>query len=217
MKKTVVSLSGGLDSCVALKYAVDRSQSVLAVSFKYGSNHQEMENAAACKICNILGVKHVDINLDFIKTYFKSSLLNGAIPDGHYEDEIMRSTVVPFRNGIMLSILAGIADSYGFDEIMLANHSGDHFIYPDCRPEFISSISDSIFYGTDGRVSVVAPFVNLTKSDIVKLGVKIGAPLELTYSCYKGCDRHCGKCGTCIERKEAFEHAGIIDPTIYEE
>lgn len=100
---------------------------------------------------------------------------------------------------------------------MLANHSGDHFIYPDCRPEFISSISDSISYGTDGHVSVVAPFTNMAKSDIVKLGVEIGAPLELTYSCYKGRDRHCGTCGTCIERKEAFEQAGIIDPTTYEE
>ena len=176
-----------------------------------------MENAAAHRICGLLGVKHVDISLDFMKTHFKSSLLDGSIPDGHYDDENMRSVVVPFRNGIMLSILAGIADSHGFDEIMLANHSGDHFIYPDCRPEFISSISDSISHGTDGRVSVVAPFTNMTKSDIVKLGAEIGVPFELTYSCYKGRDRHCGVCGTCIERKEAFEQAGIVDPTTYEE
>jgi 7-cyano-7-deazaguanine synthase len=128
----------------------------------------------------------------------------------------MKSTVVPFRNGIMLSIACGIAESRGLHSVMIANHSGDHAIYPDCRATFISSMSDAMAYGTYEHVRVDAPYTNITKSDIAKIGARIGVDYTKTWSCYKGGDRHCGKCGTCVERKEAFRDARIEDMTDYE-
>lgn len=150
--------------------------------------------------------------------YFKSSLLEGAdaIPEGHYADENMKSTVVPFRNGIMLSIAAGIAESRGLKYVMMANHGGDHTIYPDCRAEFVDAMSEATKAGTFPGIEILAPYTNITKADIARKGKELGIDYSKTWSCYKGEDVHCGKCGTCVERKEALRDAGIEDTTIYE-
>lgn len=217
MKDKLIIFSGGLDSTTMLyEYA---NEIALAVTFDYGSNHAKKEIECAKYHCNLLNIEQIIIPLDFIHQYFKSSLLSGAdeIPEGHYEAENMKSTVVPFRNGIMLSIAAGIAESRGLKYIMIANHAGDHAIYPDCRQTFISSISDAIAYGTYDHIRIYAPYTSLTKSDIVKRGSNLETlDYSKTWSCYKGQDIHCGKCGTCVERKEAFELANVKDPTIYE-
>ncbi|MCM1219161.1 MAG: 7-cyano-7-deazaguanine synthase QueC [Lachnospiraceae bacterium] len=191
----------------------------LAVTFDYGSNHAQREIECAKKNCELLGIEHIIVPLTFMRDNFKSSLLAGAdaIPEGHYTAENMKSTVVPFRNGIMLSIAAGIAESRGLSFILIANHAGDHTIYPDCRASFIEAMIAAIRRGTDEKVSIRAPFTNITKTDIASIGKEYGVDYSLTYSCYKGGEKHCGKCGTCIERKEAMHDAGIIDPTEYEE
>ena len=190
----------------------------LAVTFDYGSNHAKKEIAFAKEHCAGLGIEHLVIPLDFIHDYFKSSLLEGAgaIPEGHYQAENMKSTVVPFRNGIMLAIACGLAESRGLHYVMIANHSGDHAIYPDCRGDFITAMSDAMKAGTYEGVKIFAPYTNLTKADIVEHGVALGVDYSRTWSCYKGGERHCGRCGTCVERKEAFYLAGAPDPTEYE-
>lgn len=209
MKDSVIVLSGGMDSVTLLHDYVDSI--ALAVTFDYGSRHNAREIECARKNCEILGVEHLVIPLDFMGKYFKSSLLIGGeeIPEGHYSDENMKSTVVPFRNGIMLSIAAGLAESRGLKNVMLANHSGDHAIYPDCRPGFIDAMSLAIEHGTYDGVKIVAPYTGISKSDIARIGKKIGVDYCLTYSCYKGGEKHCGKCGTCVERMEALRDAGI--------
>ena len=190
----------------------------IAVTFNYGSKHNEKETAFAKMHCERLGIKHVIIPLGFMQQYFKSSLLIGGeeIPEGHYQDDNMKSTVVPFRNGIMLSIAAGLAESNGLKHVMLANHAGDHAIYPDCRAEFVTAMSAAIANGTYDGVTLFAPYTDITKTDIVRRGAAIGIDYAETWSCYKGGEKHCGKCPTCIERKEAFKLAGINDPTEYE-
>lgn len=191
----------------------------LAISFDYGSNHNAREIPFARMHCERLGIPHHVIPLDFMTTYFRSSLLSGAddIPDGHYADENMKSTVVPFRNGIMLSIACGIAESRNLTKVMIANHFGDHDIYPDCRAEFIRPMSEAMRAGTYIGVEVCAPYTSISKADIARIGKRLGIDYAETYSCYKGGERHCGRCGTCIERKEALREAGIDDPTDYEE
>ena len=150
--------------------------------------------------------------------YFKSSLLeSGAnIPDGSYDEDNMKSTVVPFRNGIMLAVAAGIAESNGLTKVLIANHGGDHTIYPDCRPEFIAAMDAAVEAGTFANVHVVAPYTNISKADIARRGSSLGIDYAETWSCYKGGDVHCGTCGTCVERKEALREAGITDNTKYE-
>ena len=216
MKDSVIILSGGMDSVTMLYEYKDRI--ALAVSFNYGSNHNEKEIKFAKMHTGKLGIEHIVINLDFISKYFQSSLLEGAeaIPEGHYQDENMKSTVVPFRNGIMLSIACGIAESRGLKYIMIANHGGDHAIYPDCREEFICSMSNAMKDGTYEKVSLFAPYTNITKTDIAKHGKELGIDYTKTWSCYKGGNIHCGKCGTCVERKEALRNAGVDDKTEYE-
>lgn len=216
-KDSIIILSGGMDSVTLMHYRKDRI--ALAVSFDYGSNHNAREIACASEQCRILGIEHIVIPLSFMSRYFKSSLLEGAesIPEGHYEDENMKSTVVPFRNGIMLSVACGLAESRGLKHVMMANHGGDHAIYPDCRPEFVKAMSDAMKYGTYDGVTIEADFTDVTKADIARLGDSLGVDYSLTYSCYKGGEKHCGKCGTCVERKEAFVEAGISDPTEYED
>lgn len=217
MKNKLMVLSGGMDS-VTLLYEY-KDSIAMAVSYNYGSNHNANELYFAKENCLKLGIKYIEINLDFIKQYFKSSLLEGAeaVPEGDYKDETMKSTVVPFRNGIMLSIACGIAESHGLNQVLIANHFGDHSIYPDCRAEFIYSMNEAMKKGTYEGVEILAPYTKILKSDIAKKGAKIGVDYSMTWSCYKGGKKHCGKCGTCIERKEAFKLAGITDPTLYEE
>lgn len=216
MKNSVIIVSGGMDSITLLYDHKDEIS--LGISFDYGSNHNAREIPFAKMHCERLGIKHITINLDFMHQYFKSSLLDGAeaIPEGHYADDNMKSTVVPFRNGIMLSIAIGIAESNNLDQVFIANHGGDHTIYPDCRPEFINAIDAAATAGTYNNVKVVAPYTKITKSDIARIGKKLGIDYTETWSCYKGGEVHCGKCGTCVERKEALAEAGIEDKTIYE-
>lgn len=216
MKNSVIILSGGMDSVTLLHEYKDRIG--LAVTFDYGSNHAEKEIECAKYHCEQLGIAHIIIPLAFIKEYFKSSLLDGAdaIPDGHYEDENMKSTVVPFRNGIMLAIACGIAESSGLNTVMIANHSGDHAIYPDCRATFISYMHKAMMCGTYEHVRIFAPYTGMTKAEIARIGKELGIDYSTTWSCYKGGDYHCGTCGTCVERKEAMRDAGIEDKTIYE-
>lgn len=217
MKDSVIILSGGMDSVTMLHEFKDRIS--LAVSFNYGSNHNEKEIECAKMHCKELNIEHIVINLDFISKYFQSSLLEGAdaVPDGHYQDSNMKSTVVPFRNGIMLSIACGIAESRQLKYIMIANHGGDHAIYPDCRSEFIKSMSEAMENGTYERIGLFAPYTSIDKTEIARHGKELGIDYTKTWSCYKGLEHHCGKCGTCVERKEALKNAGIEDFTIYED
>ena len=191
----------------------------LAVTFNYGSNHNKREIEYAKLHCQRLGIKHIIIPLDFMHTYFKSSLLEGAdaIPEGHYADSNMKSTVVPFRNGIMLAIACGIAESNKLTRVLIANHSGDHTIYPDCRQQFIDAMSAAMTNGTYEGVHIFAPYTNISKANIAQRGARIGINYAETYSCYKGGVNHCGKCGTCIERREAPAEAGVTDTTTYDE
>ena len=216
MKNSVIIVSGGLDS-ITLLY--DKAETrALAVSFDYGQNHGAKELPFAAHHCRKLGIPHITIPLSFMHRYFKSSLLDGAeaIPEGHYAEENMKSTVVPFRNGIMLAIATGIAESHGLKRVYIANHGGDHTIYPDCRPDFIQAMDGAATAGTFVNVRIEAPYTNITKADIVRRGTALGVDYSKTWSCYKGSDVHCGKCGTCVERKEAFLEAGVKDPTEYE-
>ena len=216
MKDSVIIVSGGMDS-ITLLYD-RRDEIALAISFDYGSNHNAREIAYAEMHCKRLGIEHITIPLDFMHKYFRSSLLEGAdaIPEGHYAAENMKSTVVPFRNGIMLAVAAGVAESRNLTKLLIANHGGDHTIYPDCRPEFISAMDSATNAGTYVGVRVVAPYTNITKGDIARIGKKLGIDYAETWSCYKGGEKHCGKCGTCVERKEALAYAGIEDTTEYE-
>lgn len=215
-KDSLIILSGGMDSVTLLHYK--KESIALAVSFDYGSNHNSKEIDCAVKQCQLLGIDHIVIPLGFMGHYFKSSLLSGAdqIPEGSYTDENMKSTVVPFRNGIMLSIACGLAESNGLSHVMMANHGGDHTIYPDCRPDFVRAMNDAMRSGTYEGITLEAPFTNMSKSDIARIGKELGVDYSLTYSCYKGGEKHCGKCGTCVERREAMAEAGIDDPTEYE-
>ena len=214
-KDALLILSGGMDS-VTLLY--ERAEEIaLAVSFDYGSNHNHKEIPFAKKHCEALGIPHVVIPLKFMAEHFESSLLSGAeaIPEGHYADENMKSTVVPFRNGIMLSIAAGLAESKGLQKVMMANHFGDHDVYPDCRKEFVDNMSAAISAGTYANIFIDAPYTSISKADIARKGAALGIDYAQTWSCYKGLEKHCGKCGTCIERKEALAAAGITDNTEY--
>lgn len=215
--KTVVLLSGGMDSVTALYDAHAKTEVVAALSFDYGSKHNSREIPFARWHAEKLGVPHKAIELGFVAEHFTSDLLRsgGAIPEGHYEEQSMKQTVVPFRNGILLAIAAGIAESSGAEALVIAAHSGDHAIYPDCREEFLRSQAEAIRLGTYAGIEILRPFVSIDKSGIVKRGFELGVDYSRTWSCYVGGEVHCGKCGTCVERREAFLLAGIPDPTAY--
>lgn len=216
MKDSVIIVSGGMDSITMLYEFKD--QIALGVSFNYGSNHNNREIPFAEMHCKRLGIPHITIDLGFMPQYFKSSLLEGAdaIPEGNYDEENMKSTVVPFRNGIMLSIAIGIAESNHLKHVLMANHGGDHTIYPDCRPAFVDAMSAAAQAGTFEDVTIEAPYTNITKADIARHGKQLGIDYSETWSCYKGGEVHCGQCGTCRERQEALRQAGIADTTEYE-
>lgn len=214
-KDSVIIYSGGLDSTTLLYE--ERERVALAVTFDYGSNHAAREIACAKHHCALLGIEHLVIELGFMSRYFQSSLLSGAadIPDGNYDEANMKSTVVPFRNGIMLSIACGLAESRGLKRVLIANHGGDHAIYPDCRPQFVDAMNAAMQAGTYEGVQLAAPYTNISKADIIRRGARLGIDYGATYSCYRGGEHHCGTCGTCTERREAFREAGIPDPTKY--
>ncbi|MBN7803792.1 7-cyano-7-deazaguanine synthase QueC [Agrobacterium rosae] len=218
--KTIVICSGGLDS-VSLAHKIAAENELIAlVSFDYGQRHKkELDFAALC--ASRLGVPHHIIDVRTIGAHLTGSALTDdvAVPDGHYAEETMRSTVVPNRNAIMLTIAFGLAAAQQADAVAIAVHGGDHFIYPDCRPSFIDSFNDMQRHALEGyaNVKLYAPYVTGSKADIVTDGARHDTPFAETWSCYKGGMRHCGRCGTCVERREAFHLAGVDDPTDYED
>jgi 7-cyano-7-deazaguanine synthase len=215
--KVVVLCSGGMDSVAALHWA-QREHAVLAVaSFDYGSKHNHRELPFAAEHAALWGLRHEVITLDFVRRLFASGLLQGGgtIPEGHYEDDTMRQTVVPFRNAIMLSIACGFAESVGAEGLVIAAHGGDHAIYPDCREDFMRAMGDAMRLGTYAGIQLLRPFIALDKARIAALGTELGVDFARTWSCYQGGPVHCGKCGTCVERREAFLLAGLPDPTPY--
>jgi len=216
MKDSVLILSGGMDSVTLLYDYQERI--ALAVTFDYGANHNAREIPFAKLHCERLGIEHLVIPLAFMGQYFESSLLSGAdaIPEGHYADENMKSTVVPFRNGIMLSVAVGLAESRHLKFVMMANHSGDHTIYPDCTPAFVNAFNETAKAGTFEGIGLLSPYTNMTKGQIAARGKTLGIDYSETWSCYRGGEKHCGRCGTCVERREALAEADISDSTIYE-
>ncbi len=220
--KTVILCSGGIDSVtLAHKVAAER-ELVRLLTFDYGQRHaKELEYAA--RTAQRLGARHDVVDIRALAQFLSSSsLIAGAvdaIPDGHYAQETMKSTIVPNRNAIMLTIAFGIASGMKAEAVGIAVHSGDHFIYPDCRPAFVDAfrtMQEKALEGM-GEVELFAPFVHTTKAGIVTEAARLGVPFAETWSCYKGGAHHCGRCGTCVERAEAFHLAGIPDPTVYED
>ncbi len=215
--KTVVLLSGGMDSVSVFYDAVQRGSVAAALSFHYGSKHNDREIPFAAWHAGKLGVPHLVIPLDFIGRHFASDLLasGGEVPRGHYEEASMKKTVVPFRNGIMLAVAAGFAESQEAQALVIAAHAGDHAIYPDCREDFMRAMGDAMRLGTYANIELRRPFIHLTKAQIAARGAELGVDFARTWSCYVGGETHCGECGTCVERREAFQLAGLDDPTEY--
>jgi 7-cyano-7-deazaguanine synthase len=215
--KTVVLLSGGMDSVTAF-YEVKREQEIVAaLSFDYGSKHNVREIPFARMHAERAGIPHLTIDLAFMNECFASDLLKsgGEIPDGHYAEANMKRTVVPFRNGIMLAVACGFAESVDAEALAIAAHSGDHAIYPDCREPFMQGMATAMEEGTYARIRLLRPFIAMDKTAIARRGIELGIDFSETWSCYKGGEIHCGTCGTCVERREAFILAGIPDPTTY--
>jgi len=218
--KTLAIVSGGMDSVTLAYWLKSRGRDLSLLSFNYGQRH-ETELNRAMLAAERLGVEHKIIDIRTVGANLGGSSLTDLsmdVPDGHYAEESMRITVVPNRNAIMLAIAFGVAYAGSFNEVAIGNHAGDHYIYPDCRPAFIDAFNamQKEAGGEMWQVDLFAPFVNMTKADIVRVGYILDVPFKDTWSCYKGTGiYHCGTCGTCTERKEAFELAGIADPTEY--
>lgn len=219
---TVVGLSGGLDSTVLLAHLLETGNDITAVSFAYGSRHNEQELKAAAGVVAYYGVRHVQLNIAGAFPFAGASsvlMRNGGpadpLPTGHYQEDAMRQTVVPGRNLIFLSVLASVAESVGAGQVALAVHQGDHHIYPDCRPGFVAAAKSAVKEGSDGRVTVLSPFLHWWKDRIVTRGLDLKAPLHLTRTCYSGNFVACGKCGACQERLDAFARNEAADPIEY--
>ncbi len=217
--KVCVLLSGGMDSVAALYQVLAEHEALACLSFDYGAKHNAKEIPFAKLHAERNGIRHEVISLDFMNRCFKSDLLQsgGAIPDGHYAEASMKQTVVPFRNGIMLSIAAGYAESIEAEGLVIAAHSGDHAIYPDCREPFMEAMAAAMTEGTYAKIQLLRPFISQDKAGIARLGNARGVDFAETWSCYKGGEIHCGVCGTCVERREAFLLADLPDPTHYEQ
>ena len=217
MNRILVLLSGGMDSATAVGVYTSTEKTVEGVSFNYGQRHGERELEAAREVAKHYGIVHHVLDLSGAAAAFEGSALTGTgeVPEGHYEDESMKKTVVPNRNMTMLSLAAGLAIARGIKYIAYGAHAGDHAIYPDCRPAFYDAVQIAINEGNYSAPLLVAPFLAKTKAEIANIGHSIKVPFSITWSCYKGGNTHCGQCGTCVERKEAFDIAGIQDPTAY--
>ena len=220
MTKTLVVCSGGLDS-VTLAYKVAQERDLTSlISFDYGQRHKkELGFAAMC--VDALGVPHHIIDISSVGAALTGSALTDdvEVPEGHYEEETMKATIVPNRNAIMMTIAYGVAASQGAQAVAAAVHAGDHHIYPDCRPEFTEAFEAMQKCALEGvaEIEFYTPFVHLSKADIAAEAARLNVPFGQTWSCYKGGDVHCGSCGTCVERIEAFDLAGVADPTEYED
>lgn len=222
MKKTLCIVSGGMDSVTLAYLAKQEGHLGYMLSFDYGQRHKKELHYAA-KAAAALGVPHSIIDLTPITPHLKGSSLtdsaNVAVPDGHYTQDSMKQTIVPNRNAIMLAIAYGVAAGEGCNQVGTAVHSGDHYIYPDCRPAFIKKFADmqNAALGDMWQISLWTPFVSISKAGITAQGVSLDVPYADTWSCYKGGEIHCGRCGTCVERQEAFALAPAPDPTVYED
>lgn len=218
MTKTVVLFSGGMDSATLLYHLMKEGHEVKAISFNYGQRHAK-ELQAAARIARMAEVEHVVADLSAINPLLGENSLSSRatdVPEGHYEEESMKLTVVPNRNMIMLSVAVGWAIRLKYDAVAYAAHSGDHAIYPDCRPEFADALDAAVQLCDWHRVELLRPLVEMDKGDIARRGKELGVPFHLTWTCYQGDDRHCGRCGACRERIEAFAKHSLNDPTIYE-
>ena len=217
MKNTLVIYSGGLDSTVLLYDLHQTGHALTALSVNYGQRHR-CELTCAAAICAGLGITHQVADLSAIQALLAGSSLTSpeiSVAEGHYTEESMKTTVVPNRNMILLALATGHALSIGAQQVAYAAHSGDHAIYPDCRNEFADAMAQAMALCDWNQVELSRPFVDWTKADIVRRGAELGVPFGQTWSCYQGGDKHCGRCGTCIERREAFDLAGVADPTAY--
>lgn len=217
----VTVISGGMDSTVLAYQLREEGWDLRLLSFNYGQRHaRELDSARL--IAEKLGAPHDVADLRPVGALLTGSALTDDavdVPEGHYTDSSMRSTVVPNRNAIFASVAIGVAVADGAQAVALGVHAGDHPIYPDCRPEFVDALQRLAIVANDGFIApgfqVLTPMVNWSKADIAQRGYELGVPLADTWSCYKGGDLHCGRCGTCVERREAFELAGVPDPTVY--
>jgi len=221
MIKTLVVLSGGMDSTALLHLAIheEGARNVGAVSFNYGQKHG-VELVYASEYCASMSIPHEVVDISLLKGTLSNSALTGDfdVPEGHYEDENMKVTVVPNRNMILLAIAAGKAINDGYERIGYAAHKGDHAIYPDCREEFAAAMKECLrLCHYDDGIELWRPFIDFRKEDIASLGTGLGVDWTMTWSCYNGRDLHCGKCATCGERKEAFAISNLVDPTEYED
>lgn len=217
MNKYIAVYSGGLDSTVMLAHLLNEGHPIKALSIDYGQRHGR-ELGAVVNICKEMKITHRLIDLSPLKILMAGSSQTDdtvPVPYGHYEEESMKKTVVPNRNMLLLAIAGAWAISEKADGIAYAAHAGDHAIYPDCRPEFIHTMTKALRLADWHKIFVCAPFINMNKADIVRLGHDLCVPFGMTWSCYEGGEIHCGKCGTCVERKEAFVKANVPDPTKY--
>lgn len=217
----VVSISGGVDSTILAYWLVHHSVRLELLSFDYGQRHH-VELQYARRTAERLGMDYQVIGFSGLAAALGGSALTDravGVPDGHYTDASMRATVVPNRNAIMLDVAVAVAIARGADAVAYGAHAGDHPIYPDCRPTFVDTYQRMVATANEGFLpqgfEVIAPFLQLSKAQIVSLGAHLGVPFAATWSCYRGADRHCGTCGTCVERREAFAIAGVADPTVY--
>jgi 7-cyano-7-deazaguanine synthase len=223
--KAVTIASGGMDSVTLMYYLKRQGLEQIVLSFDYGQRHRQELNWAMYHATQV-GAEHHLVDVSALTELFSDSdsvLVNHNVdvPDGHYSEENMKATVVPNRNAIMLSIAYGVAVAQKAQMVAAAVHAGDHFIYPDCRPSFINALQSALALGNEGfrdpSLVIHTPFIYWSKAEIAHAGSELGVPYEHTWSCYKGGNVHCGRCGTCVERAEAFHLAGMQDPTIYED
>ena len=216
-EKVVVIYSGGMDSFTVLNRALHDGKEVYALTFDYGLRHvKEIEYAST--VCKSLDVNHKVIDISAINQLLAGSSLTDDIdiPEGHYEAESMKSTVVPNRNMILLSLAVGYAVSVGASQVYYGAHSGDHAIYPDCRPEFVMKMNEVCKIANYESVEIFSPYLTVTKSDILTDGLKMGLKYDNTWTCYNGREKACGHCGACQERLEAFSDNNVTDPLNYE-
>jgi 7-cyano-7-deazaguanine synthase len=224
--KAIICFSGGMDSTTLATMYLKSGYALGLLSFNYGQRHVKELRAAANVADHLAGLDIAPVSHQVMDLSHLGDLLTGSaltdpefdVPDGHYTAESMRVTVVPNRNAIMANIAIGVASSAEADVIAMGMHAGDHAVYPDCRPEFVKSLRQTMTHALKGfhTPRLETPFLHKDKTFIAETGGLLQAPLHLSWSCYKGNDLHCGKCGTCVERREAFELAGMTDPTEYE-